>query len=201
MCKKIMETGRSMIEMLGVLAIIGVLSVSGIAGYSKAMEKFKINKAIEEYSNLIFGIIEHLPDLKKQERGTVFNAFLKDINLIPRDWPNAYMDSLGNSINIFRRGNNVVFDIYIGGIAMTEGGYISVNFSHHLCEKFMQNIALPLHSSLNMCWIHNVAYIFYGDDYCNGVDRKCFNQISLSDINRYCSGCAADKACAIVLEF
>ena len=29
--------GRSMIEMLGVLAIIGVLSVGGIAGYSKAM--------------------------------------------------------------------------------------------------------------------------------------------------------------------
>ena len=29
------QTGRSMIEMLGVLAIIGVLSVVGIAGYSK----------------------------------------------------------------------------------------------------------------------------------------------------------------------
>lgn len=31
------STGRSMIEMLGVLAIVGVLSVGGIAGYSKAM--------------------------------------------------------------------------------------------------------------------------------------------------------------------
>ena len=31
------QTGRSMVEMLGVLAIIGVLSVGGIAGYSKAM--------------------------------------------------------------------------------------------------------------------------------------------------------------------
>ena len=28
------ESGRCMIEMLGVLAIIGVLSVGGIAGYS-----------------------------------------------------------------------------------------------------------------------------------------------------------------------
>ena len=36
-------SGRSMIEMLGVLAIIGVLSVGGIAGYYKAMEKFKQN--------------------------------------------------------------------------------------------------------------------------------------------------------------
>ena len=41
-------TGRSMIEMLGVLAIIAVLTVGGIAGYSKAMEKFKINKALQQ---------------------------------------------------------------------------------------------------------------------------------------------------------
>ena len=36
--------GRSMVEMLGVLAIIGVLSVGGIAGYSKAMFKHKMTK-------------------------------------------------------------------------------------------------------------------------------------------------------------
>ncbi len=40
------QRGRSMIEMLGVLAIIGVLSVGGVAGYSKAMMKWKINKAV-----------------------------------------------------------------------------------------------------------------------------------------------------------
>ena len=39
--------GRSMIEMLGVLAIIGVLSVGGIAGYSKAMMKYIVNKTID----------------------------------------------------------------------------------------------------------------------------------------------------------
>ena len=39
--------GRSMIEMLGVLAIIAVLSVGGISGYSKAMEKWKIDKTID----------------------------------------------------------------------------------------------------------------------------------------------------------
>ncbi len=42
------QRGRSMIEMLGVLAIIGVLSVGGIAGYSKAMMKYRINKTIEQ---------------------------------------------------------------------------------------------------------------------------------------------------------
>ena len=45
---KNVQSGRSMIEMLGVLAIIGVLSVGGIAGYSKAMTKYRINKTIEQ---------------------------------------------------------------------------------------------------------------------------------------------------------
>ncbi len=41
------ESGRSMVEMLGVLAIIGVLSVGGIAGYRTAMERMYLNKALE----------------------------------------------------------------------------------------------------------------------------------------------------------
>lgn len=44
------ESGRSMVEMLGVLAIIGVLSVMGIAGYTQAMRKYRINEAINEIS-------------------------------------------------------------------------------------------------------------------------------------------------------
>ena len=50
------SSGRSMIEMLGVLAIVGVLSVGGIAGYSKAMEKFKINKTIEQVAQIATNI-------------------------------------------------------------------------------------------------------------------------------------------------
>mgnify|MGYP000419325913 CR=1 FL=1 len=50
------QTGRSMVEMLGVLAIIGVLSVGGIAGYSKAMTKFKINKSMDQISMLVANI-------------------------------------------------------------------------------------------------------------------------------------------------
>ncbi|MBQ8671742.1 MAG: hypothetical protein IJ525_04385 [Alphaproteobacteria bacterium] len=53
---KSVQSGRSMIEMLGVLAIIGVLSVGGIAGYSKAMMKYRINKTIEQIT-LIAGNI------------------------------------------------------------------------------------------------------------------------------------------------
>lgn len=50
------QCGRSMVEMLGVLAIIGVLSVGGIAGYSKAMNKYKINKTTDQISMLVANI-------------------------------------------------------------------------------------------------------------------------------------------------
>ena len=52
------QSGRSMVEMLGVLAIIGVLSVGGIAGYSKAMYKHKINQTIDIVSRALMNVTE-----------------------------------------------------------------------------------------------------------------------------------------------
>ena len=46
--KHTQNTGRSMIEMLGVLTIIGVLSAGGILGYSKAMRRHRLNVSISE---------------------------------------------------------------------------------------------------------------------------------------------------------
>ena len=40
------ENGRSMVEMLGVLAIIGVLSVTGFLGYSRALRRYRANEVI-----------------------------------------------------------------------------------------------------------------------------------------------------------
>ena len=42
------ETGRSMLEMIGVLAIIGVLSAGGIAGYRYGMDKYHAATTINE---------------------------------------------------------------------------------------------------------------------------------------------------------
>ena len=41
------EKGRSMIEMLGVLAIIGVLSVGGLSGYTMAMNRHRANQILD----------------------------------------------------------------------------------------------------------------------------------------------------------
>ena len=44
---KFNELGRSMVEILGVLAVIGVLSVGGIIGYKYAMDKYRTNDIVE----------------------------------------------------------------------------------------------------------------------------------------------------------
>ncbi len=42
------QQGRSMIEMLGVLAIIGVIAVGALAGYAQAILKFRTTQTAEE---------------------------------------------------------------------------------------------------------------------------------------------------------
>jgi uncharacterized protein YsxB (DUF464 family) len=80
--------GRSMVEMLGVLAIIGVLSVGAIAGYSKAMMKHKLNKHAESFSMLVNEAIKLLPDLERHygkiiQQNYNLNSFFNKANLLP----------------------------------------------------------------------------------------------------------------------
>ena len=51
--KKLNETGRSMVEMLGVLAIIGVLSIAGIYGYTLAMRQYRANEIAKTAAMLL----------------------------------------------------------------------------------------------------------------------------------------------------
>ena len=78
------EKGRSMIEMLGVLAIIGVLSVVGISGYSKAMGKWRSN--IQR--NLISQLVRTTLELRSHLGGQHFTFkyityILNDLGEIP----------------------------------------------------------------------------------------------------------------------
>ena len=67
------QSGRSMVEMLGVLAIIGVLSVGGIAGYRQAMLQKNLNDIAQGVS---LALIEAKRDLEQTDeyRGKVFET-------------------------------------------------------------------------------------------------------------------------------
>ena len=72
------EYGRSMVEMLGVLAVIGVLSVAGIMGYRYAMDKYRSNDIIYEV-NLratdIWNRYQRMPLPEPSESGKDFLEF------------------------------------------------------------------------------------------------------------------------------
>ena len=46
--KHITQSGRSMVETIGVLAVMGVLTIGGIAGYSYGMDKYRANATIND---------------------------------------------------------------------------------------------------------------------------------------------------------
>ena len=116
-------SGRSMIEMLGVLAIIGVLSVGGIAGYSKAMEKWKINKTIEQVEEITQNILTLYANQKTFDfsMGDDLNLDdLKTLGIIPANLKQGRNDSmfinpLGGSSYIF--GDPDFFEIRVTGIS------------------------------------------------------------------------------------
>ena len=49
------QSGRSLSEMLGVLAVIGVLTLMGVYGFSYAMEKWRENETFDRYSKVVAG--------------------------------------------------------------------------------------------------------------------------------------------------
>ena len=79
---RVNENGRSMIEMLGVLAIVGVLSVGGMSGYSKAMMTYRSNKQLNQLVSVITGIINN-KDKLPHTRTENLVTYLDDLDIIP----------------------------------------------------------------------------------------------------------------------
>lgn len=121
------EQGRSMIEMLGVLAIVGVLSVGGIAGYSKAMSKFKTNKLMDQI-NMITTNVRTLYASQRSYDG-LDSTLAKKVNLIPSEMysdvstseiTNAFGGKLTIEVNDgYVAGDNKAFTIEIDNIPST----------------------------------------------------------------------------------
>ena len=211
------EVGRSMIEMLGVLAIIAVLSVGGIAGYSKAMEKFRVNKLITEYSDVIRNLIEYREPILKTNPAsqTGFTSVMFALNIVPETWQRTneiwLQDSVGNSsafyTNTYEFGKGIAIDIYFGGRTTNDDNKIvTANFSEKLCVEFFNNLIKPLSDSL---FSSNVFYLgdnwtgttFWGGKYCRAND-KCLSNATLADFQSACKICEGkNRQCNIGLKF
>ena len=102
------QNGRSMIEMLGVLAIIGVLSVGGIAGYSKAMMKYRINKTIEQITLIAGNVRTFFASQGNYDGldsvGDTGKAIIKKAKLVPDEIIEYYKE--GTNVGKIKQLNN-----------------------------------------------------------------------------------------------
>ena len=99
------ENGRSMVEMLGVLAIIGVLSVGAIAGYSKAMMKYKLNKLSDQMNHIMSAVSRNTSSFNNLSEGaSLTNLFIKMGEI-----PNAMV----------KNSNDVVYDVFNNAVSIS----------------------------------------------------------------------------------
>lgn len=122
---RVNESGRSMIEMLGVLAIIGVLSVGGIAGYSKAMNKFKTNKVSDNVSMLVANI-KTLYAQQNTYTG-LNNGTAVSMGVVPDELGTVYDGAKATLTNAF---NGPVFIIASDSTAAGDGKAFTIQFNN-----------------------------------------------------------------------
>jgi type II secretory pathway pseudopilin PulG len=193
------------VEMLGVLAIIGVLSVGAIAGYSKAMEKWEINKNLTGYNHLIFGLMGYYNELSSLSPDDSNDRYrlektINKLNLLPEGWKydkskSEFRDFLKNRVIVFARRKRLAFDIYLNSGSNS-------NYNTEMCTKLISFVAKPLASDINHIWIWpstSNAHYFYGDQYCGG-NKTCLSRTILTQIESACSSCNEKDDCTVVLE-
>ena len=100
------EFGRSMIEMLSVLAIVGILSVGSISGYTNAMLKYRVNKLSYQTLEIIVNIRNLY--LREKSYSGIDLDLLSKLGVIPSDMYKrpGFVSQIFNAFN----GNVKVFE-------------------------------------------------------------------------------------------
>ena len=84
------QSGRSMVEMLGVLAIIGVLSIGGIAGYTMAMNRYKANEILSAAAQV--AVVGQTADMGNGRDADLSDIGLNDVQNVTVSYKNAAVD-------------------------------------------------------------------------------------------------------------
>ncbi|MCM1324436.1 MAG: hypothetical protein NC218_09935 [Acetobacter sp.] len=206
--KQTNELGRSMIEMLGVLAIVGMLSVGGIAGYSKAMMKYKLNKLTEEYIQFFNDILIYQKDFRQEQirQGTrfFFASYLVNAKLVPDKWRTiggVIFDSMGNQFTPFiaETHKRMVLDLKIKNADDAEGNAetcrtIMINVVQHYRDVIY---SAGLYRGEGNAWGGH----FLGTTTCGTQEGICLSDVTIAEIQNICSNCLEDSGCVLSINF
>lgn len=211
------QAGRSMIEMLGVLAIVGVLSVGAIAEFGKAMYKWKAIKCAEEYNLFISEMLVYEKDWikmkRKQGSGHLYiGPYMEQWGMVPSSWTvsgNYFSDRLGNRIIPFVRNDFGSFSfnwrVDIDFVLSQRKGKETAEF----CRLVFHNVIIPNRDRIfairvaekrNDSWNNGFDW-YMGSQYC-GDSKNCLETLELIDIEDMCNFCSDEQeACNIVVMF
>ena len=199
---KFYQSGRSMVEMLGVLAIIGVLSVGAIAGYSKAMFKYRLNKAMEQYNQIISAatINQNILLDATSYSGDYLSLLAKMNEVDPEIVKNGYTyDVFGNNIRLYKNGSYLDCTITLG----TNGANIGNN--HELCRALYSQIFTARPNDFYRisiavgAWTETTTGSYKHKLYGKTCPKNqpCLKDLTLAEINDICRSCEEDKMCRI----
>ncbi len=190
------QSGRSMVEMLGVLAIIGVLSVGAISGYSKAMFKYKLNKQSEQLSTIINASIRYCNDLRliSSEGAYDLIPILDKLGEIPKgmalqNTTGLLKDVFGNIISIYYHNTN-----YLGIIHYIDKSKRSVEICRNIIITAKENHADISQIFFRNDYSDNIEWsnYIYGDKICDSAS-VCLKDMTVKQIDDACSFCASDR--------
>jgi type II secretory pathway pseudopilin PulG len=214
--------GRSMVEMLGVLAIIGVLSVGAISGYSKAMFKYKLNKQAESFNSLLNSAIQLYPDLtrtynaKKFDNASgvqfVLNVFGK-MNLIPDSMSiqnNYIVDIFKNHIWFsYYNSNDGTSNEYLMYVTLARTGNTLSDHDKEVCRNM---VTVAKENSENLAWLEMRSYrggtssnqtsLFGGlaDLFLSNVPKnRLLRNAGVKEIDDFCSACNSEETCQLIV--
>ena len=143
-----------MVEMLGVLAIIGVLSVGAIAGYSKAMTKYKLNQHAQAVNMLINNALQIKDNLAYEANTlTAYGDIFKKLNLLP--------DGIEYIANNHLQDQWFKNDIYIYHNSLEQNNHGAIRFSFQPSSQgaeLCRNIVLSAKENAANLW-RIVTYI------------------------------------------
>ena len=199
------ENGRSMVEMLGVLAIVGVLSVGAIAGYSKAMMKYKLNKQTEQIGSILDYVNIHLDDFKRSNASTSYFMvpLLKKLNVIPQE-----MIRETETYKIFDIFNTT---IYLQAYHGTDNKFyfefmLYINKSQkESCMNLFSIAKAKREQLLRTKFVtvkgetSNDANSAWGDSYCY-TGTKCLKDLTVAEMEDFCNVCEDKDTCTFYYQ-
>ena len=196
---KFYQFGRSMVEMLGVLARIGVLSVGALSGYSTAMNKYKLNKQAEQISLLFNTAIKYLNIPNAVQCSSVyecdFTSILWKLNEIPENMkgsttPGRYgniYDSLNVQYYVYStRTPSVGIRVYIENNQYGKESCLNILQTAKSFYNDISDLQFMRGTSETSGW----QWFLYGG---KGTGSNKLKDLQLADIQQRCAVCDAQS--------